>query len=94
MKSKLALALVSALVLSAAMPAASFAAQSGHDRDTSDNQSDFSSFRSAAILRELHDRGINATSVEPWGGLIRAYVQTDHGLIMEFFQPGSLNPAP
>lgn len=91
MKSKLALALVSALALSAAMPAVSFAEQT-RDRG-GDSQRDFSTFRSDAILRALQDRGINATSVEPWGGLIRAYVQTDHGIVMEFFNPGSLTPA-
>lgn len=46
-----------------------------------------------AILADLHDKGVNATSVEEWGGLVRAFVKLDNGAeVMQFFTPGTLNP--
>jgi hypothetical protein len=44
-----------------------------------------------SVLTELQRKGINATAVEDWSGLIRAYVTLDDGSqTMQFFKPGSL----
>jgi hypothetical protein len=43
------------------------------------------------ILSRLHDQGVNATSVEEWGGLVRAFVTQDDGRqVMQFYTPGTL----
>lgn len=48
-------------------------------------------FTADSILTSLHQKGVNATAVEEWGGLVRAYVTLDNGQqTMELFQPGSL----
>lgn len=48
-------------------------------------------FIADSVLTELQQRGINATAVEDWSGLIRAYVTLEDGSqTMQFFQPGSL----
>ena len=44
-----------------------------------------------SVLRDLRANGVNATSVEQWGGLIRAYVVGEDGTqTMQFFTPGTL----
>lgn len=48
-------------------------------------------FTADSIVAELQQKGINATSVEDWSGLIRAYVTLDDGTqTMQLFKPGSL----
>ncbi|SEP59275.1 hypothetical protein SAMN05428969_0024 [Devosia sp. YR412] len=48
-------------------------------------------FQADAIVAELNQRGVNASSVEDWSGLIRAYVTLEDGTqTMQFFVPGSL----
>ena len=45
----------------------------------------------SSIVTRLQEQGVNATSVENWGGLIRAYVTQEDGTeVMQFFAPGSL----
>ena len=45
------------------------------------------------ILTRLQDQGVNATSVEEWGDLVRAFVnQPDGTVAMQLFTPGSLQP--
>jgi hypothetical protein len=42
-------------------------------------------------LSRLRDQGVNATSVEDWGGLVRAFVTQDDGRqVMQFYTPGTL----
>ncbi|UJW84418.1 hypothetical protein [Devosia sp. SL43] len=46
----------------------------------------------STIVDRLNEQGVNATSVENWGGLIRAYVTLEDGSeVMQFYTPGSLN---
>lgn len=46
------------------------------------------------ILTRLQQQGVKATSVEEWGGLVRAYVtQPDGTQAMQFFAPDTLAPA-
>lgn len=48
-------------------------------------------FMADSVLARLQQQGINATSVEDWSGLIRAYVTLDDGTqTMQFYKPGSL----
>ena len=45
------------------------------------------------ILVNLQAEGVNATSVEEWGNLVRAYViQADGTQAMEFYTPVTLQP--
>lgn len=45
------------------------------------------------ILVNLQAEGVNATSVEEWGDLVRAYVvQADGTKTMQFFTPVTLQP--
>lgn len=44
-----------------------------------------------SIVNRLNEQGVNATSVEQWGGLIRAYVTLEDGSqVMQFYTPGTL----
>ena len=46
----------------------------------------------STIVNRLNEQGVNASSVENWGGLIRAYVTLEDGTeVMQFFTPGSLD---
>lgn len=48
-------------------------------------------FTADMVLTQLQQSGINATSVEDWSGLIRAYVTLEDGSqVMKFYRPGSL----
>ena len=49
-------------------------------------------FDADSVLRRLQDRGVDATSVERWNGLLRAYVQVDGQLTMQSFDPDTLAP--
>lgn len=70
----------------AAAPA--FAYSLAEDRDSAGQY-----FSDSNVLARLHEKGIDATSVEAWGGLIRAFVPQDNGgVTMQFFAPGSLEP--
>jgi len=48
-------------------------------------------FIADSVLAQLQQKGINATAVEDWSGLIRAYVTLEDGSqVMQFYAPGSL----
>lgn len=48
-------------------------------------------FIAESVLAQLQQKGVNATAVEDWSGLIRAYVTLEDGSqTMQFFKPGSL----
>ena len=47
-----------------------------------------------SILVRLQQQGVQATEVEAWGGLVRAYVtQPDGTVAMQYFAADSLKPA-
>ena len=53
--------------------------------------SEMRDFTADSIVTELKAKGINATSVEDWSGLVRAYVTLEDGSqVMQLFTPGSL----
>ena len=61
--------------------------------DFNGEEMDQSGYETAAqnILSRLHEQGVNATSVENWGGLVRAFVTLEDGRqVMQFFAPDSL----
>jgi len=75
-----------AAISGAAAPA--FAASLAEDHESSNAY-----FSQRDVLARLHEQGVNATSVEAWGGLIRAFVQQDNGTVkQEFFAPITLQP--
>jgi len=84
MKSSL-IALAAAVALAGAAPA--FAAPFG------DGDSETREWRANNIIQRLHDNGVNATDVEEWGDLVRAYVrQADGSVVMQYFTPDTLTP--
>ena len=87
-----------ALVTVAAL--GSIAAPAFADSDESANDSlntgSFEARESVAdsILVRLQQQGVEATEVEAWGGLVRAYVtQPDGTVAMQYFAADSLKPA-
>lgn len=45
------------------------------------------------VLARLQEKGINATSVEHWGNLVRAFVtQPDGSQVSQLFTPDTLRP--
>jgi hypothetical protein len=58
-----------------------------HDHDTRDSQR-----QNEINLMRLRSIGVDATSVELWGGCLKAFVRNPDGRgeHMEFFMPGSL----
>jgi hypothetical protein len=58
-----------------------------------DGSSEMRDFTADSILVRLQQQGVNATGVEEWGDLVRAYVTLDDGRqVMQFFTAGSLQP--
>jgi hypothetical protein len=56
-----------------------------------DGSTEMRELQANLVLHKLQDKGINATGVEEWGSLVRAYVVSDSGkLTMEYFQPETL----
>lgn len=55
------------------------------------NTTEMREFLQDSVVAQLNQKGVAATSVEDWSGLIRAYVtQEDGTLAMQFYTPGSL----
>jgi len=78
--------LTAATLLGAAAPAFADTNASGDSYDILDDNSD-------AILASLQAQGINASSVEDWGTLVRAYVtQADGSQVMQYFDANTLGP--
>jgi hypothetical protein len=54
---------------------------------------EFQQFTADSIVARLQAQGVNATAVEEWSGLVRAYVTLEDGRqVMQLFTPGSLEP--
>ena len=48
----------------------------------------------AGVIAQLQSNGVNVSGVEEWGGYIRAFVTLEDGRqVMQFFEPGTLQPA-
>ena len=85
MKSSL-IALVTAATIAGALPAVAAAPFGDGDADSRE-------WRAETILVRLQDKGVNATAVEEWGSLVRAYVEQPDGTeVMQFFTPDTLTP--
>ena len=88
----IALVTAAALVGAAAPAFAETNSTIGFD-DFNGEESDQSGYDTAAqnILSRLQAQGVNATAVESWGGLVRAYVTLEDGRqVMQFFAPDTL----
>ena len=86
MNSKTVLVLLSAIGAVAALPTFGATAMAmEHHEDRLDFDAD-------GTLRRLQERGVDATSVEQWNGLLRAYVRIDGQLSMQYFDPVTLRP--
>jgi len=84
------IALVAAITLAGAAAPAFAEHNDVFDDEVSPDMSDFTADR---IIAELKQRGINATSVEKWNGLIRAFVTRPDGTqTMMLFKPDTLDP--
>ena len=60
---------------------------------TDSNHADGNYLDTDAVLARLHEQGVNATSVEHWGNLVRAFViQPDGSQVSQLFTPDSLKP--
>ncbi|WEK04098.1 MAG: hypothetical protein P0Y65_18235 [Candidatus Devosia phytovorans] len=81
---------VIALVAAAAM--AGVAAPAFADTAFGDNNTlEMRDFLQDSAVAQLNQKGINATEVEDWNGLVRAYVTLEDGTqTMQFYTPGSL----
>lgn len=91
------IALVSAAAL-AGVAAPAFAAPvvsepSYNDGAFGGGSTEMREFIADSVLIQLQRKGINATAVEDWSGLVRAFVTLDDGSqVMQLFTPGSLQP--
>jgi hypothetical protein len=91
------IALVAAVSL-AGVAAPAFAASAPEEFSATESETAFGTgsvemreFIADSVLNQLQQKGINATAVEDWSGLIRAYVTLEDGTqTMQFFTPGSL----
>ena len=86
MNTKIAFVLLSALGATAALPAIATAAMAAERHE------DRLEFDADNVLRRLQQQGVDATSVEEWNGLVRAYVRLDGGQIMQYFDSETLAP--
>jgi len=92
------IALVAAVSLAGVAAPAFAASAPDFDSDSGSAETAFGSgsvemrdFIADSVLTQLQQKGINATAVEDWSGLIRAYVTLEDGSqTMQFFKPGSL----
>ena len=80
-----------ALVAAASLSAATVPAFADYSAFGDDSSTEMRDFTADSIVTQLRQKGINATAVEDWSGLIRAYVTLEDGSqVMQFFEPGSL----
>jgi hypothetical protein len=86
MNTRIALILLSALGATAALPSLATATLAA------DHHEDRLEWDADGVLRRLQDRGVDASSVEQWNGLIRAYVVIDGRQVMQYFDPDTLAP--
>ncbi|MET3901299.1 hypothetical protein ABIB57_005269 [Devosia sp. UYZn731] len=83
-----------ALVAVAAMGSVAAPAFADNDMGNSNsNHADGNYLDTDAVLARLHEQGVNATSVEHWGTLVRAFViQSDGTKVSQLFTPDTLKP--
>jgi hypothetical protein len=82
-----------ALVAAAALAGAAVPAFADYGAFGDDSSPEMREFIAASVLAELQRKGVNATGVEDWSGLVRAYVTLEDGSqVMQLFTPGSLQP--
>lgn len=86
MNSKIALILLSTLGAVAALPAIAPAAMALDRHETR------GTWDADATLSRLQARGINASSVEQWNGLVRAFVEVDGRQVMQYFDADTIAP--
>ena len=86
MNTRIALILLSALGATAALPTIATAALAVERHE---DRLDWDADR---VLRRLQQQGVDATSVEEWNGLVRAYVRLDGREVMQYFDPDTLAP--
>lgn len=80
-----------ALVAGLALP--TFAAQAPAEAGDVDNSYLTDEVANDYTLLRLHEKGINAASIEEWNGLVRAYViQEDGSQAMQLFDADTLAP--
>jgi hypothetical protein len=92
-KSSIAVLLAVAALGSVAAPAFATPAPSPVATDDSSSHVDGNYLDSDAVLARLRDQGVNATSVEHWGTLIRAFViQEDGRQASKLFDRDTLKP--
>ncbi|MGB3339647.1 MAG: PepSY domain-containing protein [Devosia sp.] len=84
MNTRIALILLSALSATVALPSIATATLAA------DHHEDRLEWNADAVLRRLQDRGVDASSVEQWNGLIRAYVVINGNQVMQYFDPDTL----
>ena len=82
-----------ALVAVAAMGSVAAPAFADNDLGNNSNHSDGNYLDTDTVLARLHEQGVNATSVEHWGTLVRAFViQPDGTQVSQLFTPDTLRP--
>ena len=87
---KSSIAALLAVVAFSSVAAPAFAATSlvEHTNDDGDQY-----ISRSDVLARLHENGVNATSVENWNGLVRAFVRLDNGNeVQQFFDRDTLAP--
>jgi len=88
-KSSIIALLAVAAMGSVAAPAFAEPSLVAQDRDYVNSDANFLD----NVIVRLHDQGINASSVENWGGLVRAFVvQADGTEVSQLFTRDSLKP--
>ena len=85
-----AVALIAATSL-LAVAAPAFADTENQSNNSQNEDNGARAFANLSLLARLQDQGINARSVESWGGLVRAYViDADGAQTMQLFTPDTL----
>lgn len=80
-----------ALVAAASFAGAAVPAFADYSVFGDNSSTEMREFTANSIVAQLKEKGVNATSVEDWSGLIRAFVTLEDGTqTMQLFTPGSL----
>lgn len=84
---------VIALVTAASVAGLAVPAFADNDGIFGSGSIEWQQFAADSIVAQLQDKGINATAVEDWSGLVRAYVTLEDGTqVMQLFTPDTLEP--
>jgi hypothetical protein len=89
----------SVIALAALATLAGAAAPALAETNTNDvfgpGNAEYQQFMEQHVLNELRAKGIDAVSVDQWGGLIQAFVTAENGQQrIEYFTPDTLAPVP